>query len=186
MKYKLIPTLLLSGFLFAASADAQVKLNDASNFQVVKQLPSIKESMPKLTGDPWIFQAYKDLYGANRKPNAWELNIKNYNNGSWTSYEQLKQYVAKYQNMLMEQGIEMKSGGYNGNVLVAFFKLGKQVAVNVVAAGGGNVVAAGGANVVAAGGANVVAAGGANVVAAGGGNLVVNKSFAAAKPGAGL
>ena len=33
-----------------------------------------------LKGDPWIFNAYKDLY--NRQPNAWELNIKNYNKGS--------------------------------------------------------------------------------------------------------
>ena len=51
-----------------------------------------------------------------------------------------------------------------------FFINHQQVAVNVVAAGGGNVVAAGGAD--------VVAAGGANIVAAGGGNIQVNTSMA--------
>lgn len=184
MKLKLIPTLLISGFLFAANTNAQIKLNDQSGFTLVKELPKINEALPKLSGDVWIFDAYKALY--NRQPNAWELNIKNYNNGSWNNFNDLKSYVQNYQNLLRAQGIEIKTGGYNGNVLVAFYKNGKQVAVNVVAAGGGNVVAAGGANVVAAGGANVVAAGGANVVAAGGANMVVNKSFGAARPGAGF
>lgn len=142
-------------------------------------------SMPALTGDPWIFQIYKQLY--NRQPNAWELNIKNYNNGSWKNYNELKKYISEFQNSLSKQNLQIKTGPWNNNnVLVGFFINGKQVAVNVVSAGGGNVVSAGGANVVSAGGGNVVSAGGgnvvsaggANVVAAGGGNIVVNTSMA--------
>lgn len=134
-------------------------------------------SMPSLTGDAWIFQVYKELY--NRQPNAWELNIKNYNNGSWKNYDELKKYIGEFQNSLSKQNLQIKTGPWNNNnVLVGFFINGKQVAVNVVAAGGGNVVSAGGANVVSAGGANVVSAGGANVVAAGGGNIIVNTGMA--------
>jgi len=44
--------------------------------------------------DPWIIQAYKELYG--RTPNATECNIRNYNNGSWNSYNELVSYIKKY------------------------------------------------------------------------------------------
>lgn len=182
MKQTLFVALLLSGFIFSTTSQAQnVNLFPKENFKK-GQLINIREPMPKLKGDPWIFQAYTELYG--RQPNAWELNIYNYNNGSWGSYAQLKGLVQGYQNYLSQQGIEIRTGGYNGNVLVGFFRNGKQYGANVVAAGGANVVAAGGANVVAAGGANVVAAGGANVVAAGGANLIAaTANMAAVKPG---
>lgn len=49
---------------------------------------SINVTAQSLTGDPWIFQAYKELYA--RSPNAFELNINNYNLGSWNSYPELK------------------------------------------------------------------------------------------------
>lgn len=134
-------------------------------------------AMPELKGDPWIFQIYQQLY--NRKPNAWELNISNYNGGSWKNYDELKNYVKQFQTALSKKNLEIKTAGWaNNNVLVGFFIDGKQVAVNVVSAGGGNVVSAGGANVVSAGGANVVSAGGANVVSAGGANILVNSSMA--------
>lgn len=133
-------------------------------------------SMPTLTGDPWIFQAYKELY--NRQPNAWELNIKNYNSGSWNNYQELKNYITEFQKSLNKQNLQVKTAPWNNNVLVGFFINGQQVAVNVVAPGGGNVVAAGGANVIAAGGGNVVAPGGANVIAPGGGNIIVNTNMA--------
>jgi hypothetical protein len=138
---------------------------------------STQGSMPELKGDPWIFQVYKELY--NRRPNAWELNVKNYNNESWNNYGELKNYIQEFQNTTRKQNLDIKTGPWtNDNVVVGFFINGQQVAVNVVSAGGGNVVAAGGANVVSAGGANVVSAGGANVVAAGGGNILVNTGMA--------
>jgi hypothetical protein len=180
MKQTSLMLVVLSVLIFSTSSNAQkVNLFPTENFN--GKFVTINQPIPQLKGDPWIFQVYSEVYG--RKPNAWELNIYNYNNGSWNSYDQLKGLIRDYQNYLKQQKIEIRTGGYNGNIAVGFFKNGKQVAVNVVAAGGGNVVAAGGANVVAAGGANVVAAGGANVVAAGGGNFTAVAGMAGLKAG---
>ena len=41
--------------------------------------------------DPWIVSIYKQLY--NRQPTAQECNIRNYNNGSWSSYQQLTDLI---------------------------------------------------------------------------------------------
>lgn len=41
--------------------------------------------------DPWIVKAYQELYS--RTPTAEECNIKNYNNGSWNSYDELVRYI---------------------------------------------------------------------------------------------
>ncbi|HYH15556.1 MAG TPA: hypothetical protein VD794_10060, partial [Flavisolibacter sp.] len=49
---------------------------------------------PSANCDPWIVQIYKSEFG--REPNATECNIKNYNNGSWASYDQLKSYIRQY------------------------------------------------------------------------------------------
>lgn len=58
-------------------------------------LLNINANTQNLTGDPWIFQAYKELYG--RSPTAFELNINNYNLGSWNSYPELKKYIQEFQ-----------------------------------------------------------------------------------------
>src|SRR5687767_10928360 len=44
------------------------------------------------TKDPWITKAYNQLYG--RVPSTAEYNINNYNNGSWSSYCDLVNYIA--------------------------------------------------------------------------------------------
>lgn len=67
----------------------------------------------QLTGDPWIFNAYKELYG--RQPNAWELNINNYNLGSWNNYSELKTYVQQYQNSMSKKGISIKTTNLANN-----------------------------------------------------------------------
>jgi hypothetical protein len=125
----------------------------------------------KLEGDPWIFRAYRELY--RRAPVALELNVNNYNGGKWTSYSQLKHYVAEFQSSLKKQKAEIRTvETTNGYELTGLYLNGEQVAVALISKNGGSVVAAGGANVVSAGGANVVSAGGANVVSAGGANVV--------------
>jgi hypothetical protein len=114
-----------------------------------------------LKGDPWIFQVYQETY--NRQPSAWELNINNYNSGSWNNYAELKKYVQEYQASIKNSGLSIgtqKSG--NDKLLVGFVENGKLLAVNLISSDGGKVIAAGGGNVVAAGGGNAVAAGGAN------------------------
>ena len=132
-----------------------------------------------VSGDPWIMEIYQKLYG--RRPNSLELNIKLYNNGNWSSYEQLTGYIQQFQKSLSDNGLLIETALLDENYnLVAIKKDGSYIAAsilenkggNVVAAGGANVVSAGGANVVSAGGANVVSGGGANVIAAGGGNVI--------------
>lgn len=147
------------------------------NYQSSRSGAKLSPSM--VTGDPWIMEIYQKLYG--RRPNSFELNIKMYNNGSWSSYEQLSGYIQQFQKSLSDQGVSLETALLNETYnLVAIKKDGKYIAANilenkggsVVASGGGNVIAAGGGNVIAAGGGNVVSAGGGNVVAAGGGNVI--------------
>jgi hypothetical protein len=96
-----------------------------------------------------------------------------YNNGSWSSYEQLTSYIQQFQKSLSDNGLVIETALLNErHNLVAIKKDGVYIAANIHDNKGGNVVAAGGANVVSAGGANVVSAGGANVVSAGGANVV--------------
>jgi hypothetical protein len=47
--------------------------------------------------DPWIQNAYQKLF--KRPANAQECNIRNYNNGSWSSECELLGYVARYKNL---------------------------------------------------------------------------------------
>lgn len=147
------------------------------SYQSARSGPKLTSSL--VSGDPWIMEIYQKLYG--RRPNSLELNIKLYNNGNWSSYEQLTSFIQQFQKSLTDNGLLIETAILNEkHNLVAIKKNGIYIAANilenkggnVVAAGGANVVAAGGANVVAAGGANVVSAGGANVVAAGGGNVI--------------
>jgi hypothetical protein len=138
---------------------------------------TLPTTMPTLSGDPWIFRAYKELY--KREPNAFELNVQNYNNGSWRNYNELRKYIRDFQSALARQNAEFKTAPFtDGNVVVGLFIDGKQVAVDVISPNGGLVVAAGGANAVAAGGANAIPTGGINVIAPGGGNVIVNNSMA--------
>jgi hypothetical protein len=141
---------------------------------VAKNTP-VKKSV--LKGDPWIFQAYKELY--NRQPNAWELNVKNYNDGSWNNYAELKKYVKEFGASMEKAGLIIKTApGKDNTHYVVFEQNGKPIAIDLVSAQGGTVVAAGGANVVSAGGANVVAAGSGNVVAAGSANFRITNDMA--------
>lgn len=120
-----------------------------------------------LKGDPWIFQAYVELY--NNIPNAWEVNIQNYNNGSWSSYAELKNYIKQYQTAMSKNGIKTKTGTLNNHTAVVFTDNSNNLlAVDLVKLDGGQVISAGGGN--------VISAGGGNVISAGGGNLTINQS----------
>jgi hypothetical protein len=108
-----------------------------------------------LKGDAWIFRAYTELY--NRNPNDWELNIQNYNNGSWNGYDQLKTFIQQYQNSLSQNGIRVHTGRtLNGGTAAVFTdNNAKPLAVNLLSSDGGRVIAASGGNVVSAGGLNL-------------------------------
>lgn len=65
----------------------------ATSFLIVLCLLQVT-SIKAQNCDPWIKQVYNELYG--RAPSAAECNIKNYNNGSWSGYEQLKGFIRTY------------------------------------------------------------------------------------------
>jgi hypothetical protein len=123
---------------------------------------NIQTKAQTLKGDPWIFQVYQEVY--HRQPTAWELNINNYNSGSWNNYNELKNYVQEYQNSISKSGITVVNQKLNNDkIVVGFVQNNQLLAANVISPQGGNVITAGGANVVTAGGANVVAPGGLNL-----------------------
>ena len=116
----------------------------------------------QLKGDPWIFQVYKELYS--RQPNAWELNINNYNSGSWNNYGELKSYVVQYQRSLSQNNLSITTTSLrNGQTAALFNQYGKSIAADVISNDGGSIVATGGGNLVAQGGGNLVAQGGGNL-----------------------
>jgi hypothetical protein len=104
-------------------------------------------SAQTLKGDPWIFDAYREIYS--RQPNAFELNIKNYNNGSWNNYEELKNYIKEYQASLSNQKMVIKTAVINKDKsLAGFFYNGKQIAASVVTHQGGNLIGMDGASLI--------------------------------------
>jgi len=80
---------------------------------------SLNITAQKLTGDPWIFQAYRELYGLT--PNAFELNITNYNLGSWNNYGELKNYIIEYKNSLRNDGLTVRTTPLDNNQSAAIF-----------------------------------------------------------------
>lgn len=128
----------------------------------------------KLKGDPWIFNAYQELY--QRQPSAWELNIKNYNSGSWNNYDELRKYVKMYQISLRNSNLTVSTTILkSGNVIALFNQNGRSIAANLISQDGGGIIASGGGNIIASGGGNIVASGGGNIVASGGGNFAALK-----------
>lgn len=116
----------------------------------------------QLKGDPWIFQVYQQLY--HRQPTAWELNIYNYNNGSWNNYGELKNYIVQYQNAMRNYGFSVSTINLsNGKIAVLFNQNGITMAADLITNDGGTLVAQGGGNLVAQGGGNIVAQGGGNL-----------------------
>lgn len=133
-----------------------------SYIKAYKTKNSNNPSNTAVKGDPWILQIYKELY--NRTPSAWEVNIQNYNSGSWNNYDELKKYIQDFQTSLGKSNISIITKDAGDGKSVAFLmENGQAIAVALVNQNGGQIVAAGGGNVVAAGGGNVISPGGANM-----------------------
>lgn len=108
----------------------------------------------KLTGDPWIFQAYNELF--NRPPSAWELNINNYNGGSWNNYGELKDYVMQYRRSIALQRVSITTTSLGNGTSVAFFNQnGILIAADLITNDGGTLVATGGGNIHIPSGSNL-------------------------------
>ncbi len=101
-----------------------------------------------IKGDPWIFMAYVDLY--KRGPQALELNIKWYNNGTWNSYDELKKYVKEAQDNLTKLRVAVKQVIDRGRVLAIIKKANMaKAAISIVSKKNGEITAKGGKAVLA-------------------------------------
>jgi len=138
-------------------------------------------SPASVTGDPWITSIYKTVY--NRQPNCWELNINNYNGGSWGSYDELTKYIRDFQNNLQKSGVTIETAMLSKDrSLVAFKKDGAYIAANILSNTNGSIIAGGAGNIIAGGAGNIIAGGAGNlidlvsgkIIASGGGNAISN------------
>lgn len=137
---------------------------------ILFSLSVAKLNAQQLKGDPWIFQVYNELYG--RQPNAWELNIRNYNSGSWNNYGELKDYVKQYQYGLALQHIYVSTVTLQSGNTAAFFNQNyKSIAVDLITNDGGSIIAQGGGNIIAQGGGNIMTNAGGNVISPNGSTL---------------
>lgn len=140
---------------------------------VAKYQTSLKG--PALNGDPWIFQVYNEVY--NRNPNPLELNIKNYNGGTWSNYADLKKYVQEFQSSLMQGGITVSTAYVNNVAIVGIMRNGQQVAVAALSLTAGQIVANDGATIVNGGAGNLVSGGAGNLIGQDGAGITVNPSM---------
>lgn len=114
--------------------------------------------------DAWVTDAIRSVH--NRVPNgageAGECNVKLYNNGSWSSKNELIGHVRTVNSALYKERLnfgvfKLKNNSFDTGLVNASNR--------IVASGGGNITAQQ---------ASMVASGGGNIVASGGGNLIGN------------
>ncbi len=132
--------------------------------------------------DAWITQAFKEVRGST--PAGWgstnECSIQLYNNGSWSSYNQLRDAVRAYHNSMRVTPIKFLPV-YKPNVnfttnkdavaIIAAEGSTARLAARLVGNDGASLIGNDSAGMVAAGGLNLK---GANpIIAAGAGNLTV-------------
>lgn len=127
------------------------------------------QSSRKVCGDPWVTIAVERVFGRGFDPV--HCDVRNFNSGQWTDYNQLVHAVGAYKADIDRQRVAFFAAVVNGETKVIVASQGKpqflanpadlglqvQASGKMVAAGGGNMVAAGGGNMVAAGGGNVMA-----------------------------
>lgn len=148
-----------------------------SNYAELKNYVSKYQSSKgsPLQGDPWIFQIYNELY--NRNPNALEVNIKNYNGGSWGNYADLKNHVQEFQSSLLQAGITISTAFVNNVAIVGFNQNGQQIAVAALSLNGGQIVANDGATIVSGGAGNIVSGGAGNLIGQDGAGIIINSAM---------
>ncbi len=109
----------------------------------------------KVTGNPYTINAYKELFG--RAPNTFEQNLFNYNNGSWSSYDNFKTLVSQFQGSMIGYNMKFAFGPARNKdqVIVGFIINNRLIAADVILKVSGYIVSSGGSSVIAAGGSTV-------------------------------
>ena len=134
--------------------------------------------------DPWIVQAYQELY--KRYPTTEETNIYNYNNGSWNSYEQLKGYIQNYiNNKIINTPTTyaptpvtgtINGGRYDGRNALALLEGNKVITLNLIGSDGSTLVGNDGASLIGNDGSTLVGNDGASLIGVGGSTLISNNN----------
>lgn len=132
-------------------------------------------SAQTISGDPLIFKAYKELY--NRQPNALEINLKNYNAGSWNDYEELKKNVQEFQTSLQQSGLTLSTVYVNNVAIVGIRQNGHQIAVAALSLNGGKILASGGAEIVKGAAGYIVSGSGGNLTGQDGLGIIINSKM---------
>ena len=127
-----------------------------------------------IKGDPWIFKAYYELYS--RIPIQWELNIKNYNNGSWSNYDELKKFITEYQNALVLNRVKVvmavvKGASSFAEKAAVFIIDGKITAANLIGNDAGSLKAVGGSEMASKGITSLIGLDGATLISDDGSTL---------------
>lgn len=138
-------------------------------FIFVSAKPAISQT---LTGDPMIFKAYREIY--NRSPNALEINIKNYNAGTWNSYEELKNFIKDFQNSLLRASLTISSVYLKEVVVIGIRENGQQIAVAALSMNGGKILANNGSAIVSGVAGNIISGNGGNLTGQDGSGIIVN------------
>ena len=125
---------------------------------------SISTTSLSVPPNPMIIKAYKEIY--KRKPNIWELNAHNYNNGQWKTYPELKGYIQQFQKALKKQKLTIAIGitRNTGQSAIGFVQNNKLIAADIAADSNGDIIAEGGPKVTAQMGTLVIATDGRNYV----------------------
>lgn len=181
MMKRLLVIVLAAAALFVIASDAQAQYQGMSEQQLQEAAQRYRPQAR--CGDFWVSYAFT-LVSVGGIAMGDVCEIRNYNNGRWSSLTELIGLVDCASRRGFPCG-DIEVSQYvtlaGANLRVISVVNGKGIGDmtfdidgKMVAAGGGNILNAEGANMVAAGGGNMVAAGGGNMVAAGGGNLVGN------------
>lgn len=181
MMKTLFTMMVAAAGLLVFAGDAQAQWQGMSEQQL--QEDAQRRRGDARCGDFWVSYAFSRLT-AGGIASGETCNVRNYNNGRWSSLTELIGLVDCYSRRGFPCG-DLELHQYvtpsGANVRVVSVVNGKGIGEmtfgpdgRMVAAGGGNIYNTNGGNMVAAGGGNMVAAGGGNMVAAGGGNLIGN------------
>ncbi len=169
--------------LLTVSTPASAQWNGMSEAQLQNDAASQKANLQRACPqDYWVAYAFQRVT-AGGIASGDLCNIRNYNDGHWSSLTDLIGLMDCYLrkghfpcgNLELDQYVEPQGANIRLTLTVNGMGIGYidlNAARNIIAAGGGNIIAAGGGNIIAAGGGNIIAAGGGNIIAAGGGNIV--------------
>ena len=147
-------TVLATGFLMSFSAvTANAQLPQKS---VDSLVPKARSQGP--CSDPWVTIAIWDIYASTRAINGvgkyGDCDTQRYNNGSWSSYNELYQGVKTAFNNMSGNVTTSKTALPNGNVKITTDAGGGFVWSQIVSHDGGTLIGSDGAGVVATGAGN--------------------------------